>query len=162
MITSASLYFKTALKGPWRDGERPLTLEDTDARNFELYLNWLYNSVIDLAYSSRAESPDDINTLTYLKSECMRLVELFVLGDMIMDRRFCNAVLDAIGQFTGAGAFILHKDIISLVWSKTTPDSRLRMVLIDEFIFAPTRYPKLQWYRHLKANNNLLYRGSME
>ena len=79
-----------------------------------MYLEWLYT--------------DQVVLLDRTRGRGAILVQMYLLGDFLIDDRFCNAVIEILIRGSGATDPLLlfsFEDVDS-IWSVTTPGSRLR------------------------------------
>jgi hypothetical protein len=114
---------QTTFGGEWREShERRVSLPETKVADFEVYLEWLYTG--------------QVVTLDKMKDLGPTLLRLYVLGDFLVDDRFCNAVIDSlIRESSSRWPFLRFWPAdINSAWDKTMPGSRLRKVLIDLMI----------------------------
>jgi hypothetical protein len=123
IATKSSKFMQTTFDGDWREShEKRVSLPEIKVCDFEVYLEWLYTShVVTL---------DDMYRLG------ATLVRLYLLGDLLIDERFCNVVIDTLIHHAQVAYPFLVFDPADLdaVWDKTMPGSGLRNVLVDLII----------------------------
>ena len=119
----SSQCMQTTLGGDWKEShEKRVSLLEVEVSDFEVYLEWLYTG--------------HAVTLDALYNLGTTLVRLYLLGDFLIDDRFCNAVIDTLIRDSRAHypwTIFLSEDI-DYVRRKTVPGSRLRKVLVDLII----------------------------
>jgi hypothetical protein len=111
---------QTTFSGEWREShERSVSLPETKLVDFEVYLEWLYTG--------------HVVTLDNMRDLGPTLLRLYLLGDFLIDDRFCNTVIDAlIGDSQAADPWLLFDSAtIDSLWNKTMPGSEMRKVLVD-------------------------------
>ena len=123
IATKSSKFMQTTLSGEWREShERRVSLPEIKVSDFEVYLEWLYTG--------------HVITLDELRSLGPTLIRLYLLGDFLIDDKFCNVVMDALileSQRRSPWIRFLPADI-DFAWDKTMPGSRLRKVLVELII----------------------------
>ncbi|KAL6705329.1 hypothetical protein ACN47E_007139 [Coniothyrium glycines] len=83
LINKTSEFFKAASKAEWRtDPSKPIELADETPENFEKYCQWLYTKMVSFKNPS-------------LPNAFYNPVELYILGEKIMDQQFQDDVIDA-------------------------------------------------------------------
>ena len=117
----SSQFMQTALGGDWKEShEKRVSLPKVRVSDFEAYLQWLYTGHVVLL-----DRPYDSG---------FALLRLYLLGDFLVDDRFCNAVMDFIIRESGTLLLAFLSEEIDYVWNQTTPGSRMRRVLVDLII----------------------------
>lgn len=130
-ICDASAFFKCAMRNGWKESEEKMVhLEDENPQLFMAYLRWLQSRVISIP-SSTVPGEDDF----------LQLAKAYVLGDMLQDDDFTDAVTDAIIEkcffrrsdpdpltFLPGGPAITH------VYENTPGDCLLRRLLVDLYL----------------------------
>ena len=86
---------KPALSPNTPDQQHPssITLQETDAKSLNIYLNWLYTSFIHAGHR-KDETPTKTSPEGY--TGLSRLVKCYQLGSRLQDAHFQDAILDAI------------------------------------------------------------------
>ncbi|KAI9666701.1 MAG: hypothetical protein M1821_004637 [Bathelium mastoideum] len=146
LLCSSSGYLKAALSNEWREAQtRTIELPEDDEDTFELYLQWLYSTIIwsaNIEDGNREKGADD--------TEQTLLARAYTLGDKLQDSDFKDAVLDALMAKLVDDEEIYnenydqdavhHEDpygpslsAIKWVWNYTMPSSPARRVIIDYF-----------------------------
>ncbi|KKP05528.1 hypothetical protein THAR02_02345 [Trichoderma harzianum] len=88
LICRTSDYFKTAMKAHWETSTSgSIALKEEDPEVFEVYLHWLYFETLPV----RNDSPGSEGNAEYAQ-----LAKAYVLGELLQDVNFKDAVLDAI------------------------------------------------------------------
>lgn len=121
--TKSSKLMQRMFSRNWRESrDGRVSLPETKVADFEVYLEWLYTGYVV--------------TLDELWSLGPTLLRLYLLGDFLIDDRFCNAVIDAlIGDSQAVSPWLVfYPTDIDSVWNKTMPGSRMRKVLVDLII----------------------------
>lgn len=80
IATKSSEFMQTTFSGERRESrEKSVSLPETKVADFEVYLEWLYKG--------------QVVTLDHMSYLGATLIRLYVLGDFLVDDRFCNAVI---------------------------------------------------------------------
>lgn len=120
IATKSSKFMQTTFGGEWRESrEKSVSLPETKVADFEVYLEWLYTG--------------HVVTLDSIKALGATLIRLYVLGDFLVDDRFCNTVMDTLilESQRGYPRLAFSPADIDSAWEKTMPGSGLRKVLVD-------------------------------
>ena len=117
----SSQFMQTALGGDWKEShEKRVSLPKVRASDFEVYLEWLYTGHVVALVRPRDRGP--------------ALLRLYLLGDFLVDDRFCNTVMDVTIGECSTPLLEFYPQDINFVWSETTSGSRIRRVLVDLII----------------------------
>ncbi|KAF2427729.1 hypothetical protein EJ08DRAFT_699467 [Tothia fuscella] len=86
LVKSTSSFFQKALTNGWKEAqERCVKLPLQEPQHFHVYVHWLYSRMV--------ATPED-NTLADLYR-----AKMFILGDILQDDQFKDAVLDALAFY---------------------------------------------------------------
>ena len=140
----SSQFMQTALGGDWKEShEKRVSLPKVRVSDFEAYLQWLYTGHVVLLDRS------------YVRGSA--LLRQYLLGDFLVDDRFCNAIMDLI--IRKYGALVFAPEDINSVWRETTPGSGIRKVLVDLIIrdlsgdgYSPCFTAKGVWNHEVTAD----------
>lgn len=119
----SSQFMQTALSGDREDfREKRVSLPKARVSDFEVYLEWLYTGHAVIGDWSRDRGS--------------ALLRLYLLGDFLVDDRFCNTVMDIIIRESEPKYPLLEfcSKRINSMWSETNPASKIRRVLVDLII----------------------------
>lgn len=128
LICSSSDFFNKAIQGDWKEsGERLIRLREHSPDVFMIYLHWLYYHTLPV----RIDEPGPTGNAEYLQ-----LADAFILGDMLQDGGFQDAVMDAMMDKTESTATDGRKwypvgPVIRSVYENTLPSSKARLFLVD-------------------------------
>jgi hypothetical protein len=103
ILTKSSTLLQTLLKTPPKPTEAPsisISLQETDAKSLNIYLNWLYTGKIHAGHR-KDEAPTKTSPEGY--TGLSRLVKCYQLGARLQDAHFQDAILDAIVTLVCAG-----------------------------------------------------------
>ncbi|KAH7094875.1 hypothetical protein FB567DRAFT_586223 [Paraphoma chrysanthemicola] len=124
-VLKQSPFFRNALRLEWRELRDGAAIKVSHHRPkiFEIYLKWLYSHAIEEELSS------------------MALVQMYVLGEEMMDTRFQDATIAAL-----ISRCLKHKnypvtDQVNVIYEGTYSTSPARRLLVDFFVYAGDR----QW-----------------
>ena len=130
LIRGRAPFFEKALSRDWKESEEKIVkLPLQEPKTFELYKNWLY--------SFRIYSQTDI-------AEYLLLVNAYIMGDMLQDPDFKDAIIDAIVD-KAAPVSIYPLALTKNVYENTLPASPLRRLFVD-FHVAGSGNPDGWWY----------------
>lgn len=138
IVCAESDFFKAACTGKWREAsEKLVRLPEADPHIFGVYVGWLYTGRLDLSECvndnplpkyKEAMPNDDFAKAT------LRIVDSYVLGDMLRDSRFANALVDEFARLVeGSNLLPSHENIISAIWLKLPQGSTIGRLLVDYF-----------------------------
>lgn len=148
VITSTSHYFKTALKDSWNCPDGALTVEGIEPNLFGVYVHWLYSGDIDDNYDSVSLWPHQAWPTS------SELIELFIFGDMVLDRTFCNRLLDQLLRYYSLSRLKPNADDMNAVWTKAPRGSPLRTLLLDYFVIGLDRARLKRWVKRRENLSN--------
>lgn len=97
-LSRSSTFFQAAFSGEWLESKEKLVrMPEQDSTVFSIYLHWRYLGSIDL-WDGEEETTSRIepNEEARLKPgpRISRLIHCYVLGDMLGEPHFCNALID--------------------------------------------------------------------
>lgn len=136
-ITLSSGFFQKAMSKNWKEAqEKSLTLPEHEPDTFERYLHWVYskNVVLDkapcpcspkCAISFKADYPG------CSKRHSLTLAKMYLLGDYLDDRRFCNTVIDLMKHVWDESADFLPSGTTQYIWQTAPSDSPLRHLALE-------------------------------
>lgn len=130
LLCSSSMFFDKALSGPWKEAsERAVTLPDDKPRAFAIYVHWLYFRTLPMIRRGETTPSDRYRDL----------IEIYSLGDKLLDPDFQNAILDATieegnAQYLNGKASCPDEQVIEYAYSNTVPSSPIRDLLVEIFI----------------------------
>lgn len=134
-------FFDCALKSKWdvSRGETPvLQLTEEDPKVFSIYVHWLYFKMLPTVH---------LHISTWRKkvgSEADILVYSYVMGEMLHDTEYRNAVLEAsvniLSNNYPSGIFsALSVFIINIIYNNTPAGSPARRLVVDTWAHWATR-----------------------
>lgn len=133
LIKKTSEFMRATLNGEWKESkDRLIKLPDVEPANFRLYVQWLYTERLHTI------TPGDPTSLGSAIAEEIKelylLVDLYILGNYILDNTFMDTVSDAIvrwsqqmGSFRSRAAVWAHGP----AYKKLPATSPLRRLLPD-------------------------------
>lgn len=107
-----SQFMQTTLGGDWKEShEKRISPPKARVSDFEMYLEWLYAGQVVLLDRTRGRG--------------VILVEMYLLGDFLIDDQFCNAVTEILIRESGATdqLVLVSSEDVDSVRSETTPGS---------------------------------------
>jgi hypothetical protein len=139
VIRKSSTFFDNAMKRDWatsRPEPRLIDLTDQDPEIFKIYLHWLYFKTFPTVLTENSATNTTSNT------EFVTLGKCYVMGEMLMDIGFKNAVLDALldsitnqpyyeARFPGQHA-------IGIIYDGTLEGAPARRLLVDLWVTEAT------------------------
>lgn len=128
LICGNSDYFKLAMKSYWEaTAKGSVTLKEEDPEIFDIYVQWLYYGTLPV----RNDSPGLDGNIEY-----EQLAKAYVLGEMLQDVNFKDAVLDAIliksrSRASDGGCWFPVGPVVPCIYDGTTESSAARRLLVD-------------------------------
>jgi hypothetical protein len=119
-VLRQSPYFVNALKPEWRAARegKPIGLEDEDPDIFAGYVQWLYTHQVDTKFNT------------------VKRAEMYVLGEVLMDNAFQNAVLGTMIRRVEAKHHYPIGEEIDIIYNGTNEGSPARRLLVDYYVWG--------------------------
>lgn len=107
-----------------------MSLPETDPDTFELYLQWLYFRSLPV----KSNAPGNVGNMDYLQ-----LAKAYVLGDLLQDFGFNDAVIDAMIDKSRIPAadgkrWYPGGPVVACIYNNTPASSEARRILIDMYV----------------------------
>ncbi|CAK1360059.1 unnamed protein product [Cercospora beticola] len=100
LLKENSKFFEAALDRQWKEGqEKKIALPDDDPEVFAVYAGWLFTGKI----ASKDEKPLDEFTRADVEHEHPLQAKLYVLGEKLIDDKFCDCALKAWAEHYASG-----------------------------------------------------------
>lgn len=135
-VTKSSKFFKAAMTQDWKEArEKRITIPDHDPAAFEGYLNWVYSKQITLKGDKQLCDhciEDKVDEAGCLSTQSMELTNMYIIGDYLDDKRFCNAVMDDLKDLAIQSACTPSPQTVCHVWECTSPSSPLRKLFLQD------------------------------
>jgi len=131
LICASSDFFEKALSGKWKESkERSVKLEWDHPEAFQLYIHWLYYHTLPI----RINDPGFAGNAEYVL-----LANAYVLGDMLQDGNFKDAIIDAIIDKSNTSAldgknWLPVGPVISCIYDNTVQSAKARRLLVDFYV----------------------------
>lgn len=133
LVRKSSAFFEAALGREWLESkERMVRLPEYAAKDFMIYVQWLYSERLHMSPDGGAKEP----------TESTNLMKGYLLGDYLQDTRYKDTLMDALIEW---GWSATEKDYAAIVsnWayavlSKTPKDCPLRKFLVDLTVWHTT------------------------
>lgn len=139
LLIKHSPFFKGALRGDWKEStSKVIELPEDDADGFHVYCCWLYgfSPFQNMAWSDSRE-----HEMSAVDKDFCRLYDLWSFGMKILDRDFCDMVMDKILYFgTSTGSWPVNQ--MMLIYKRCSEHDPPRLLLCDIF----TRISSEKWY----------------
>ncbi|KAK5679260.1 hypothetical protein LTS10_008075 [Elasticomyces elasticus] len=133
-------YFVKACSRAWqKDEKKEVPVEGVEPSIMSLYIHWKYEHKIDLDLVP-FETPDDTSEYAdldeqKLEHEISQLIRLYVAGDMLLDKRMMNEVIDELSILSDRARddswIFVNCEHVDYVWEYTGIDSKLRTFILD-------------------------------
>lgn len=142
LICRTSDYFKRAMKAYWGTSiTGSLTLKEEDPEVFEIYLHWLYCESLPV----QNDNPGFEGNTEYVQ-----LAKAYVLGEMLQDVNFKDAVLDAIliksrTRASDGQTWFPVGPAIRYIYDGTPESSAARRLLVDLYTYNAHADWLTQW-----------------
>ncbi|KAE9966087.1 hypothetical protein EG328_009183 [Venturia inaequalis] len=129
LIASSSHFFKGALRSNMMEKNGDVKLPTHKPSHFDIYYRWLYSGTLD-----------DFNFKE--PGTSFKLFELYFLGDMLLDERFRNQLIDKVVQAITAVAVVpLNNPDVNLVYKNTLKDDKLRQLMAHIWAYRAHPHP---------------------
>ncbi|KAE9980626.1 hypothetical protein EG327_006505 [Venturia inaequalis] len=129
LIASSSHFFKGALRSNMMEENGDVKLPTHKPSHFDIYYRWLYSGTLD-----------DFNFKE--PGTSFKLFELYFLGDMLLDERFRNQLIDKVVQAITAVAVVpLNNPDVNLVYKNTLKDDKLRQLMAHIWAYRAHPHP---------------------
>jgi hypothetical protein len=123
LFRSQSPFFEAALGKEWKEAEeRVVKLPEHAPKAFEVYLRWVYSHRIRLSLPTNTNQ-ETIETFGVL-------CRAYVLGDVLRDYDFKDAIVDAITHFYQLAGWRLPTEHSAYIYENTPPEAKIRRVLV--------------------------------
>lgn len=148
VICAASQFFKKAMSGDWSESKsRSVRLANEEPEVFHLYMQWLYRDTLPV----RNDSPGLEGNAEYLQ-----LAKAYVLGDLLQDGNFKDAVLDAMierttSKLSDGKMWFPVGPVIRHIYDNTMKSSEARRLLVDMY----TQTGRSDWLRNWACPEDL-------
>lgn len=138
VLRGHSPFFDKALNGKWKEAqERVIRLPSHAPGYFEIYVNWIY--------SARVVMPVSASNATTLG----KFLGSYVLGDMLFDGDFRDALLDALAEWIKSHRYYLRA-CLSYIYENTQEKDLLRVLAIDTLV-----YNKKNWVTGARKDDDV-------
>lgn len=122
ILRSHSPFFDAALRNHWKEAEERLVkLPSDDPEAFRFYVGWMYFHNISTDSGSESKS-------------LLKLVHAYVLGDILQDGDFRDAMIDSIKSQADAKGIHL-RTYMKEIYNNTKEDDPLRALAVDILVF---------------------------
>ena len=129
-ITKTSRFFASATNGKWEEvTKNGIVLPDHEPITFEIYAEWLYSGDIVLDH-------DPPQTLQQSGIVLQQLMELYVLGQFLLDCSFKNAVVDKALEIIDSNSdcdLCPSVEILTYLWSNVPPVCLMKDLIAGEW-----------------------------
>ncbi|OQO08934.1 hypothetical protein B0A48_05824 [Cryoendolithus antarcticus] len=139
MFFPRSNFFKAARSEAWTtDDGKPVDLTDTTIATFNAHLHCVYLSKVP---SVPAMSHTEYQPLSYNEGLMSKLVEIYILTDMLGDFTSANMVVDEIERQCHDIGVTFSVATMHRIYDATIVGSPLRKLLVDQYLREPTHKP---------------------
>lgn len=137
LLVERSYFFKTALSERWlQEGSKAIKLPEADPQIFDMYLNCIYKSAVNVGDVTEAINDAEFAGLNNPNCRsCARLFNLWMLADKLGDVMATNMIMDAIIDLAEMTKRLPGALNLAMAYSRTTDSSLLRKYLIDAYVF---------------------------
>lgn len=133
-ICARSTFFDAACSDRWSGSEtRAIELPEDDPDIFDIYVNCVYNNVVDVgALEDRLAGEDRY----YLENRHdARLVRSWVLSDKLRDVSASNMFIDALIELSEKVEKLPSKQVLSLALQSSIPSSAICQLFVDYWAY---------------------------
>ncbi|USW55611.1 Putative BTB/POZ domain-containing protein [Septoria linicola] len=134
LLKERSGFFQAALNQQWKEGrERKVDLPEDQPAHVATYIEWLFSGKI----ASQMVKPAAELTGTDIADEHSFLAHLYVLGEKLIDDKFCDDVMKAMAQLcavsVGEDLYYPGDLAVDTIYKGTTGESPVRKFLVHIF-----------------------------
>jgi hypothetical protein len=127
MICVKSKFFKAACSELWTSGREKIVRPPAGTpEGFQVYVEWVYTSQVNI-------QAEDIN------EEQAKLMDIYILGDVIDDYQLRNATMKRLMANTRNGWKCVNSRQLHKVYAATTTGSPLRQFIVNWFVLSVDR-----------------------
>ncbi|KAF1973571.1 hypothetical protein BU23DRAFT_132966 [Bimuria novae-zelandiae CBS 107.79] len=144
VICDHTEYFHNHMKDAWtvmKDEQRVIELPNDNPDAFALWRTWIYTEKIAIL----PEQPFSAEGMEERSAHYAVLAHAYVLGEMILDIPFMNAIADVyVLNARGGDGVRAHyptNEDIAVLYDGTSPDSPIRKLLVDIWMYRG----KVEW-----------------
>lgn len=144
VICDHTEYFHIHMKDTWtamKDESRVIELPNDNPDAFALWRTWIYTGKLAIL----PEPPFPLEAMDDRAAHYAVLAHAYVLGEMILDIPFMNAIADVYvlnaRGVDGARAHYPTNEDIGVLYDGTSPDSPIRRLLVDIWMYRG----KVEW-----------------
>lgn len=135
-MVKSSDFMKAALSRDWKETrDHHVTIPDHEPAAFEGYINWVYSDKITFKVEGCADCQSLSRATTCLQAHSLALAKMWILGDYLDDKHFCNAVNDLLKSAGLRGACYLPTETVQHVWQNAPSEGPLRDLLLEIWKF---------------------------
>lgn len=150
----SSKFMQTSLRGEWKEArEKRVSLPETQASDFKVYLEWLYTDSIAMRDDPSAGTDGSSADKDGIPdTDGTTLVRLYVLGDFLGDDRFCNAIIDTLVHHVNRdnakseSVIVFDTTSVDLAWDRTARGSPLQRVLTELILCDLGDHPRVPMF----------------
>lgn len=136
-IARESVFFKTALKKEWREGQtRTIYLPDDEHETVTHYLRFLYGKTLPTA-----DFDDEVDLHPEVDALFVTLVKLYLFANRVMRVKLKHELITEMHRiccdchYKSGGSCYPNYRSINILWEGTSEDDPARDVVIDFYIF---------------------------
>lgn len=134
IVCDTSDFFRVTCKGSWREAaDKIVRLREVEEEAFRVYLGWLFTSKIDIRQDLASNTytkdiaSDDLDKLYDI------LIEVYVLGDMLQDASFRNAITDKVLNVIKCTGEDPRQSHVQLLYSKIPLPTKMSRLFADAY-----------------------------
>lgn len=135
LICERSDFFRAACEGDWRESsEKVVRLPEADIEPFSIYVAWLYTSNVDASSELLInQGPKYVTALDNTDRELIleRLTDAYLLGDMLQDVKFRNALVDEVMALVEALKWLPDVEALEDTWDRLPHGSTMAKLWVD-------------------------------
>ncbi|TLD27970.1 hypothetical protein E2P81_ATG06316 [Venturia nashicola] len=123
ILRAHSAFFEAALSRDWKEShQRIVKLPEGSPHAFDIYVHWIYSHKLEFTAKDGA-------------SGISKLIDAYILGDVLLDGDFRDRVIDDIVK-RGVEKTVLLRKLIGKIYENTKEKDRLRTLAIDSVVYS--------------------------
>jgi hypothetical protein len=138
VLCAKSGFFRDALSGSWNEGKKKcISLPEQCPTAFNIYLNYRYQGMIDLESDGDPVRKHNGQTRRATTPIYERLINSYILGDMLRDNGFCNALIDAWFEVRyNMDGRVMSSTQVNTVFENLPETSKLRKLVAHDLAYS--------------------------
>lgn len=150
IVCRESKFFQCACNGEWKEAaEKTVKLPEVQPHSFGVFFGWLNTEELDFSKSAHEDAPskyDQSMSHEAFNTIVDRIVESFIIGDMLQSPRFCNTLVDELRRLVDGTALVpARPERHPSLFNELLQNSTIRRLVVDYTAFYLREEEFLKW-----------------